>query len=66
MITSLTPLLPIILTQQHHLKKVEKALSPTLNTANNADAEPQSNATHQAPPFASQPLPSPSPAESEP
>lgn len=60
MITSLTP------PASHHPypttspeKKVEKALSPTLNTANNADAEPQSNATHQAPPFASQPLPPP-------
>ena len=60
MITSLTP------PASHHPypttspeKKVEKALSPTLNTANNADAEPQSNATHQAPPSASQPLPPP-------
>ena len=60
MITSLTP------PASHHPyptpspeKEVEKALSPTLNTANNADAEPQSNATHQAPPSASQPLPPP-------
>lgn len=58
MITSLTP------PASHHPypttspeKKVEKPLSPALNTANNAHAEPPSNETHQAPPFASEPLP---------
>ena len=60
MITSLTPpASPHPYPTTSPEKKVEKALSPTLNTANNADAEPQSNATHQAPPFASQPLPPP-------
>ena len=58
MITSLTP--PV----SHHPyptkspeKKVEKPLSPALNTANNAHAEPPSNETHQASPFGSEPLP---------
>ena len=60
MITSLTPpASPHPYPTPSPEKKVEKALNPTLNTANNADAEPQSNATHQAPPFASQPLPPP-------
>ena len=58
MITSLTP------PASHHPypttspeKKVEKPLSPALNTANNPHAEPPSNETHQAPPFGSEPLP---------
>ena len=60
MITSLTPpASPHPYPTPSPEKEVEKALSPTLNTANNADAEPQSNATHQAPPSASQPLPPP-------